>query len=1026
MKKYENRLNSLVQIGKFVRKSVVPLVAGIVLLLEANGFVQASVTVSGNIMGVTEVIGEGIDAGVAFTGGTASAGQWGTVSSGGTGYTLRSNIIVTDIRNGSNRAVGVITNDDAGVFNLINGGVLRLEGSATGGISGFVYANTPSFSGTINAGARNITITNNSGGAWGVSFTKDGGSASHADLGATSIRFGNIDVTGTITTPSGTGAIGFTAGISEADIILGNVTARVAVNGVGNSATAKGVSLQGQNSGTLTTGNILVVGANGAMLTGSGFGIQIGDIDPSVTGNLAGSLHVKGGITVRATDRAAGLQVTGAVDGKIAIDNTITVESNTANGAAVGINIGSIGNGGSMAVHGDINVSANASARNNGTAIPGLLAAGIASTGQIDGDVTVKGTINVTSKGDAAGFGTFGAGISGTSEVNLGKIIVNSTTTEPTSDARGVLIDGNVEGTLTAGDIKVNSAGGNAIGVHIIGGVNNGQFGAITATSGNKDNPAPTAVGIWTVGDSVLNLSGDITAEGFNARGILVEGHGSNADIIVDGNISISAKSTSTAGTSVGVDVDNALRVRGNGSADLGTVKVGGDFTVGHSGDTITVALDITKSEFGGTNEITGNAKLEVYGDINGAGFTSVTFNNLNASNFRNVAEFTNWSIATTGEIAYNGIRQHAHMGDGYLAASAMHNRYAAWHSVRGHLISGDGSVQRRNSPRRNVRGQSPCDPVMSSSCDPCSPCTAYDLCAPCDPCDLYDSCDPCSPVAPASASSSRKHNVFRSVWINYAGRSDGYYSAFHGQNWRLSADGIQSGVDLFRTKRSQLGVLLGYEWGKMYNVDDRVNMNDLYVGAYGVRVLRNGADIRGVFAYGFQDYDMRRFAKGGNLYTSSFNGETMEANLEIGKRLSAGPLSLRPAVAADVFNNKLKGAAEAGGVTYNKVDLMQVFLRTGTELRYQGQYFTLNSGIYYAYDVIGETLKTGVRNSLGQQSQLVGSRFGRELLTFNFGGECRLTQKFSVFGGYQGAHALDRTNPRLHSTGYLGAGLHW
>ena len=151
-----------------------------------------------------------------------------------------------------------------------------------------------------------------------------------------------------------------------------------------------------------------------------------------------------------------------------------------------------------------------------------------------------------------------------------------------------------------------------------------------------------------------------------------------------------------------------------------------------------------------------------------------------------------------------------------------------------------------------------------------------------------------------------------------------------------------------------------------------------------------------------------------------------MEANLEIGRRFSAGgPLSLRPVVAADVFNNKLKGTAEADGITYGRVDLTQVFLRTGTELRYQGRAFTFNSGVYYAYDLNGKELKTGVRNG-DYHSQLFGTKLGRELLTFNLGGEYQLAQRLSVFGGYQGEYMIDRTYSRVHNTAYIGAGFKW
>ena len=88
---------------------------------------------------------------------------------------------------------------------------------------------------------------------------------------------------------------------------------------------------------------------------------------------------------------------------------------------------------------------------------------------------------------------------------------------------------------------------------------------------------------------------------------------------------------------------------------------------------------------------------------------------------------------------------------------------------------------------------------------------------------------------------------------------------------------------------------------------------------------------------------------------TSSFKGGTSEANFELGKRLALGGWSMRPVLAADVFNNTLKGTTEAGSgneaVIYDKTSVTQMFIRTGTDLRHRTKDYTFNSGIYYAYD---------------------------------------------------------------------------
>ena len=302
----------------------------------------------------------------------------------------------------------------------------------------------------------------------------------------------------------------------------------------------------------------------------------------------------------------------------------------------------------------------------------------------------------------------------------------------------------------------------------------------------------------------------------------------------------------------------------------------------------------------------------------------------------------------------------------------------------------------------------------------------------------MVNPCDPCGTFGYPAMGHGMGHSIARNAWVNYVGRSDAYRSSYelNDKNWKLKSDGVQAGSDLFRTPFGQLGMLFGYENGKTTNAANRVKMDDINFGFYATKILAGGADIRGVFAYGWQDYDMRRLGLMNGIYSSSFKGNTMEGNLELGKRFSAGAWSLRPVFAADVLNNKIRSATEKGlmpgdfdeGVIYNRLNLTQVFLRTGAELRYQVRYLTFNSGIYYAYDLNGKELTTRVRSVNHQElyAPLVGTKLGRKLLTFNVGGEYWLSHNVSVFGGYQGECVTDRADSKVHNTGYVGAGWRW
>ena len=334
-------------------------------------------------------------------------------------------------------------------------------------------------------------------------------------------------------------------------------------------------------------------------------------------------------------------------------------------------------------------------------------------------------------------------------------------------------------------------------------------------------------------------------------------------------------------------------------------------------------------------------------------------------------------------------------MGDGRLAALMMHNRFGAWRAVNDHMISGNGK-----------RSFGPCDAVRNSCNDDCG----FGV---------------------------SRGNVSRSAWVNYTGRSDRYRSSYAGytnSDWRLSMEGIQTGADLFRTKNTQFGVLFGYEGGWNRIDLDRIKAEDTFGGFYVARVLRGGADVRGVVAFGRQKYDMNRFDDlDGVMYNSSFKGRTSEVNLELGKRLSSGAWSVRPVAGLDIYTNDLRAAVETGAgiyaMAYDKTNLTQVFARFGSDLRYQVRNFTFDSGLYFSYDMNGQALKTGVSGTgdlSGLNPTLYGTKLGREKLTFNLGSTVQVTRNFALFGGYNGEYVADRANSRVQSAGYFGGKVNW
>lgn len=303
---------------------------------------------------------------------------------------------------------------------------------------------------------------------------------------------------------------------------------------------------------------------------------------------------------------------------------------------------------------------------------------------------------------------------------------------------------------------------------------------------------------------------------------------------------------------------------------------------------------------------------------------------------------------------------------DNYLAASRMHYKNTAWNAVRDHLISGAGAC------RYGYFGQTISFPACSGG--------------------------------------------VRNAWANYVGHSSRYQSSLTGSDWKLTGNGVQLGTDFFRTSRFQLGTHFSYENSQGSNREDRIHGKDYSIGMYGVYVCDNGIDFRTVFSYGWQNFNSQR-----NNSVMAFDGNTMEVNLELGKRHYACGWSSRPSFALDWSKSILHGGQEAGGITYDKIDHSQLLFRFGTDLRYDWGPLMFDSGLYYSYDMLGNELRSGTTSGT-----LVGSTLGRSMISYNLGGSWIVNSKLTIFGGYRGEYAPESAGKGCVNIGYVGGALRW
>jgi hypothetical protein len=338
-----------------------------------------------------------------------------------------------------------------------------------------------------------------------------------------------------------------------------------------------------------------------------------------------------------------------------------------------------------------------------------------------------------------------------------------------------------------------------------------------------------------------------------------------------------------------------------------------------------------------------------------------------------------------------------AHIADGYLAVASIHNFNAGYQAVQDHLISG-------RARRLGFLGQSECDPCEPAGCNPCDPCGAL--------------------VGSGT----------RSAWVNYVGRNNQYQSSYNGREfWNTTSNGVQVGVDLYRTYKNQLGLLFGYEKSDSDMRTNSIDADDVYFGFYAAHVFSNGADARIVANFGWQEYDsIRTDYFNWRRYDASFDGRTTELNLELGKRIyRTSSFSFRPVAAIDLYINDVDGAQESDvynngtAVKYNGLSYTQAFLRLGSDFKIEKKRVTLNGGVYYAYDLNDNKLKSTVDVGVNNYN-IYGSDLGRQVVTFNVGGSFKVSNSLDVFGGFTGNAYVDRDGTPFQSVGYVGGAVRW
>jgi hypothetical protein len=828
------------------------------------------------------------------------------------------------------------------------------------------------------------------------------------------LKIGNVNVTDNSAVATLSAGVGFIAPGFGGSNISGKVTAGdITVNSIADAAG----NTAGFYSGNLTAGAEVKLGKVNVTSTNYADGVWVGDIGNTNTGNTA-KLTV-GDVNVKSTGGYGyGIDV-GVIglDGSLKAGN-VTVSSTAA--AARGISVTRIvapaaGESATSRFEvGEVRVDSADSAV--GIDVTG----GGPSTFTITKDVVATSSLADRTGGQAVvGIRTDGGNQNLTINTDAGDVQISGTTKD--DEARSINMQGSLADTLTIAGKNTHTNKGKVFDVRNAENViweTNADYvdGSRFVTSADTTHKVATGKTVvingrvnasagansYTVGDATNNkYAGNLVIQRLNTVGNVTVNNGLLA---LDGSANHSINGALTIGNNnKDAQAPAAVALYGNTKSGLLALALVAEPTLAEVAPGTTNAV---------VDPITGEKVLSL---------SSIT-------------EYKWDKTKNNGYYASN--RERAALSDAFLLPASIHSRLTAWEATRDHFISGG----RRAKSGKEFLGQAPCDPCEAvSACDPCEPVCEVGCDTSCEPCDACDSHSFGGGLLLGTSAA-------RSAWVNYVGRSNDYRSSYSNigltnGDWQIGTDGVQVGLDLYKTRKAQLGLLFGYEGSVATLRSDRLEADDVYIGVYAARVFRNGADFRVIYNYGSQDYTLRRLDPGLGLnwhaHNSAFKGNTNEVNLEFGKRIFSGRgWSYRPVIGLDLIINNWDGALENGNlstaVAYGDADITQTFIRFGSDLKYVKGNFEFNSGLYYSYDLNGEELKSAVfaRNNTKRgfdnaiSSTLYGSDLGRSVLTFNFGGSYGLSECTSVFGGFTGDAILDRDGDGFQSIGYVG--LKW
>jgi len=192
--------------------------------------------------------------------------------------------------------------------------------------------------------------------------------------------------------------------------------------------------------------------------------------------------------------------------------------------------------------------------------------------------------------------------------------------------------------------------------------------------------------------------------------------------------------------------------------------------------------------------------------------------------------------------------------------------------------------------------------------------------------------------------------------------------------NFHISRTGFMAGLEKGHCPCTNYGVAFGYTAPTLYQGRDTINSDDIVVGLYAKKKLKNDLYVNLWLGYGNQKYRQNRYVTATDLdmgykYEGEFSGHAFTGSAEVSRAIYCRKsLVLRPLAAFDYQRGWQAGFDETGrgpfALSYGKMSFDTKIARCGFATQIGASdgssKMTIRNRIYYARQIGGESYPSG------------------------------------------------------------------